>query len=147
MWQQQSGSEWKVHIYDSNGYEKSYFYTDDSNAAAKYTTQTLYLKKGTYYYYVVEYFINAYWELYNFTIQTFTSKPKTSNIAIKNNKGKKDTITVKGLKKGAVVQVYNSKSKVIAKGTSKGSSITLSVKQLGKNSRQSVCYCTKPWIC
>lgn len=132
---QLAGVRWNVYIYNTAGTELLDFSTDSSNAAAKYLTQTKYLSKGTYYFYVSRQYSwddSALWKPYSFSISQQTPTPKKSNVVIKNNKGKNDTITVKGLKKGSVVRVYNAKkSKVLVKGTSKGSSLTLSYKQLG----------------
>lgn len=50
-----------------------------------------------------------------------------------NNKKKNDTIKVIGLTKGDVVKVYNAKGKKIASKKSIGKSVTISIKQLGKN--------------
>lgn len=65
-----------------------------------------------------------------------TDPLKTSNIKIANYKGKKDTIKVSRLAKGDSIKVYNSKSKgkMIASKKATSSSVTLSVKQLGKKS-------------
>ncbi|WP_098408336.1 hypothetical protein [Bacillus sp. CX-1] len=59
---------------------------------------------------------------------------KKSMVKIKNNKRKADTITVKGLPKKSKVTVYNSKNKKIAQKTAKGSTLKISIKQLGKKS-------------
>lgn len=126
---QKPGISWDVYIYDSKKNKKAYFYTDSDAFAKKTVTKTIKLNKGTYY---IKIPLNLR-SSYSFSVSNKTATPKASNVVIKNNKGKSDTITVKGLKKGSVVKVYNTKSKVIAKGTSKGSSLTLSVKQLGKN--------------
>ena len=58
---------------------------------------------------------------------------KASQVKIINNKGKADTVTVIGLKKGDSIKVYNasSKGKQLATKKATGSSVTLSIKQLG----------------
>lgn len=59
---------------------------------------------------------------------------KSSQVSIKNNKGKNDTVTVNGLQSGSVVKVYDSKGKLIStsKAVEKGkTSISASIKQLG----------------
>ena len=58
---------------------------------------------------------------------------KASQVKIINNKGKADTVTVIGLKKGDSIKVYNasSKGKQLATKNATGSSVTLSIKQLG----------------
>ena len=59
---------------------------------------------------------------------------KTSQITIKNNKGKSDTIKVKSIKKGDVIKVYTKASggKLLVSKKATGTTTTLSVKQLGK---------------
>lgn len=64
-----------------------------------------------------------------------TSKTLTeSKIKIANNKGKSDTIKVSGLSKGQQIIVYKSTGSKLAAKTASGSSITISIKQLGKKS-------------
>ncbi|PQD96151.1 hypothetical protein CYL18_06000 [Pradoshia eiseniae] len=60
---------------------------------------------------------------------------KASQLTIKNNKGKSDTITVKSIQKGDTIKVYTKASggKLLVSKKSAGTSTTLSVKQLGKN--------------
>lgn len=64
-----------------------------------------------------------------------SSPLKSSQVTIKNNKGKSDAITVKGIKKGDVIKVYDKSGggKLLVSKTSNGSSTTLSVEQLGKS--------------
>lgn len=68
----------------------------------------------------------------SFKAEPKTPKPSASNIMIKNNKGKSDTVIVKGLKKSDVVKLYSSSGKYLSSKTSTSSSATLTVKQLGK---------------
>ncbi|MBO2535679.1 hypothetical protein [Rummeliibacillus suwonensis] len=64
-----------------------------------------------------------------------TSKTLTeSKIKIANNKGKSDTIKVSGLSKGQQIIVYKGTGSKLAAKTASGSSITISIKQLGKKS-------------
>ncbi|RYL95168.1 hypothetical protein EWI07_03885 [Sporolactobacillus sp. THM7-4] len=67
-------------------------------------------------------------------VSSISAPLKSSQVKITNNKGKSDTVYVNGLKKGDVIRVYNSGYHLLATGTSKGSSITLSIKQLGSTS-------------
>jgi hypothetical protein len=61
---------------------------------------------------------------------------KTSKIKITNNKSKSDTVKVSGLSKGDTIKVYNasSKGKLLATKKATASSVTLSIKQIGKKS-------------
>lgn len=60
------------------------------------------------------------------------SDPLTSGqISVANNRGIPDTISVKGLKKGDIISVFNQLGQQIAAVTSQGWSTTLSVNQLG----------------
>jgi len=65
-----------------------------------------------------------------------TTALKSSQIKVTNNKKKNDTIVVKGIAKGDTIKVYNASKnwKLLASGTSKGTSSTLTVKQLGTKS-------------
>jgi hypothetical protein len=60
---------------------------------------------------------------------------KTSQVKVINNYGKKlDTITVKGIRKGDVIKIYSTSGIQLAGKQSNGSTVTLSVKQIGKKS-------------
>jgi hypothetical protein len=61
---------------------------------------------------------------------------KTSKIKITNNKKKSDSVKVSGVVKGDTVKVYNasSKGKLLVSKKSKGSTVSLTIKQLGKKS-------------
>jgi DNA integrity scanning protein DisA with diadenylate cyclase activity len=61
---------------------------------------------------------------------------KSSKVKIKNNKRKADSITVKGLKKGDIIKVYKAKTggKLLAAKQATGSTVSFSIKQLGKKS-------------
>ncbi|NHC39998.1 hypothetical protein G6549_08450 [Bacillus sp. MM2020_1] len=60
---------------------------------------------------------------------------KTSQVRVINNYGKKlDTITVKGIRKGDVIKIYSTSGIPLAGKQSTGSTVTLSVKQIGKKS-------------
>ncbi|MGE7924692.1 hypothetical protein ACQKND_16135 [Viridibacillus arvi] len=84
-----------------------------------------------------------YMRVHYFIAEKYTSAVKANDVSITNNKvGKKDTIEVANLQKNDVVKVYTKRNKVtyvanadsqIATGKSKGSKLTLSVSDLGKN--------------
>ena len=59
-----------------------------------------------------------------------------SQVHVTNNKGKADKISVKNLAKGNVIKVYKASNggKLLATKKATGSTVTLSVPQLGKNS-------------
>ncbi|MEY8189681.1 hypothetical protein AB4X15_08445 [Peribacillus simplex] len=80
----------------------------------------------------------------SFKAEPKTPKPSASNIMIKNNKGKSDTVIVKGLKKSDVVKLYSSSGKYLSSKTSTSSSATLTVKQLGKGSGSVYVTVTRP---
>lgn len=122
---------WYTSLYNSQGSLIHELYTDSSELVKGNSFTTLRLKKGTYYYRVSNYDY-AKWELYNFNIYLSTSTVSAKNITVKNYRNKNDLVTVKGVRKGSVVTVYNTQSKKIASATSKGTSVTLSIKQLGK---------------
>lgn len=118
---------WRGYIQDKQGKRLVELHSNE-----KKSLQT-YLKKGTYYF-VMENYEDSVDDPYEFSISDSTVPLKTSQIKVTNNKGKEDIVKVSSLKKGDVVNVYNAKSKgkVIAKTTSKGASVSLKVKQLGK---------------
>lgn len=80
----------------------------------------------------------------SFKAEPKTPKPSASNITIKNNKGKSDTVIVKGLKKSDVVKLYSSSGKYLSSKTSTSSSATIAVKQLGKGSGSVYVTVTRP---
>ena len=80
----------------------------------------------------------------SFKAEPKTPKPSASNITIKNNKGKSDTVIVKGLKKSDVVKLYSSSGKYLSSKTSTSSSATITVKQLGKGSGSVYVTVTRP---
>lgn len=80
----------------------------------------------------------------SFKAEPKTPKPSASNITIKNNKGKSDTVIVKGLKKSDVVKLYSSSGKYLSSKTSTSSSATITVKQLGKGSGSVFVTVTRP---
>ncbi|MBT2618465.1 MULTISPECIES: PPC domain-containing protein [unclassified Bacillus (in: firmicutes)] len=80
----------------------------------------------------------------SFKAEPKTPKPSASNITIKNNKGKSDTVIVKGLKKSDVVKLYSSSGKYLSSKTSNSSSATITVKQLGKGSGSAYVTVTRP---
>ncbi|WP_010302335.1 pre-peptidase C-terminal domain-containing protein [Kurthia senegalensis] len=128
---QKSNVRWYTSLYNSQGSLIHDQYTDSSELVKGNSFTTLRLKKGTYYYRVSNY-DSAKWELYNFNIYLSTSPLSAKSITVKNYPNKHDRVTVKGVRKGSVVTIYNAKSKKIASATSKGTSVTLSIKQLGK---------------
>ncbi|CAH0298520.1 hypothetical protein SRABI80_04167 [Peribacillus frigoritolerans] len=66
-----------------------------------------------------------------FTNLPISSKLKTTQVSIVNNKKKDDVITVKSLNKNDTIKVYNTKGQVIASGKTTSTSNSLKVKQLG----------------
>ncbi|UPO90512.1 pre-peptidase C-terminal domain-containing protein [Niallia sp. Man26] len=70
----------------------------------------------------------------SFAAEKISETLKSSQVSIKNNKGKNDTVTVNGLQAGNIVKVYDSKGKLIStsKAVEKGkTSTSVSIKQLG----------------
>ncbi|RYL95173.1 hypothetical protein EWI07_03915 [Sporolactobacillus sp. THM7-4] len=61
----------------------------------------------------------------------YSARLSTGQVRVTNNYGKSDTIYVSHLKKGDVIRVYNSAGKWLKTQTSKGTSTTLYIKQLG----------------
>lgn len=58
----------------------------------------------------------------------------SKQVKVTNNKGKNDTVTVSGLKKGDTIKLYTISGRILGKSTASGSSATISVKQLGTGS-------------
>lgn len=66
-----------------------------------------------------------------------SSMLKTSQVKVENNKGKNDKVTVSSLNTGDYIKVYNSKGTLLAtsaKATKNGTSVSVSIKQLGTSS-------------
>ncbi|GLF89488.1 hypothetical protein Saga11_07470 [Bacillus safensis] len=63
-----------------------------------------------------------------------TSPIVASQVKVTNNKGKNDTVTIKGIKKQSVIKVFKQSSggKAIAQQTASSSNLTISLKQLGQ---------------
>jgi hypothetical protein len=129
---QVAGASWYGHIQNSKGTIIKSLYTDDSELVTGNASIQAYLKKGTYYFVLKNYY-DAYDMPYQFSITKKSEKLKANQVKITNNKGKNDIITVTGLVKGDVIKAYNASSKgtLLASTTSTGTSATLSVKQLG----------------
>ncbi|MER1999545.1 MAG: PPC domain-containing protein, partial [Lysinibacillus sp.] len=127
---QKSGYAWNINLMDSKGTSVMYANTNYNDLVKGNWTSSLYLTKGTYYIRISNY-TNATWKPYTLKVSQTTVTPTAKNITIKNNKGKADTITVKSVKKGSTIKVYNSKSKQIASVKATGTTATLTVKQLG----------------
>ncbi|MBY0158851.1 hypothetical protein MKY20_05975 [Cytobacillus sp. FSL W8-0315] len=70
----------------------------------------------------------------------------SSKVTVTNNKGKKDSIRISGIKKGDVIKVYNAsaKGKLIAQKTSTGSADTISVNQIGEKAGKIYVTVTSP---
>ncbi|MEW4194701.1 hypothetical protein Q0N41_13450 [Bacillus altitudinis] len=66
----------------------------------------------------------------------FTSPLAASQVKVTNNKGKNDTVTIKGIKKQSVIKIFKQASggTAIAEQTASSSNMTISVKQLGQTS-------------
>ncbi|MEC1182113.1 Ig-like domain-containing protein [Bacillus altitudinis] len=66
----------------------------------------------------------------------FTSPLAASQVKVTNNKGKNDTVTIKGIKKQSVIKIFKQASggTAIAQQTASSSNMTISVKQLGQTS-------------
>jgi hypothetical protein len=130
------GSIWNFEIQNGSGEVLQTGSTDrNSNAKSSFTYQ---LNKGVYY-------IKIHGDgstvniPYKFSVNASlpTPIPNASLIAVTNNTGKADLITVKGLKVGDIVKVYNQAGKLI--GTSKAvanaqTSTSVSINQLGTES-------------
>ncbi|WP_342493210.1 hypothetical protein [Bacillus sp. FSL W7-1346] len=65
-----------------------------------------------------------------------TSPLAASQVKVTNNKGKNDTVTIKGIKKQSVIKIFKQASggTAIAQQTASSSNMTISVKQLGQTS-------------
>ncbi|MCM3138390.1 MULTISPECIES: Ig-like domain-containing protein [Bacillus] len=65
-----------------------------------------------------------------------TSPLAASQVKVTNNKGKNDTVTIKGIKKQSVIKVFKQASggKAIAQQAASSSNLTISLKQLGQTS-------------
>ncbi|MGG1695840.1 Ig-like domain-containing protein [Bacillus zhangzhouensis] len=65
-----------------------------------------------------------------------TSPLAASQVKVANNKGKNDTVTIKGIKKQSVIKIFKQSSggKAIAQQTASSSNMTISLKQLGQTS-------------
>ncbi|QLI76290.1 Ig-like domain-containing protein [Bacillus pumilus] len=65
--------------------------------------------------------------------KVITSPLLSSQVKVTNNKGKNDTVTIKGIKKQSVIKIFKQASggKAIAQQTASSSNMTISLKQLG----------------
>ncbi|WEZ16766.2 Ig-like domain-containing protein [Bacillus safensis] len=65
-----------------------------------------------------------------------TSPLAASQVKVTNNKGKNDTVTIKGIKKQSVIKIFKQASggKAIAQQTASSSNMAISIKQLGQTS-------------
>ncbi|MCW4358448.1 hypothetical protein K3L72_11740 [Bacillus altitudinis] len=65
-----------------------------------------------------------------------TSPLAASQVKVTNNKGKNDTVTIKGIKKQSVIKIFKQASggTAIAQQTASSSNMTISMKQLGQTS-------------
>ncbi len=131
---QKAGIKWDANIQNRSGHTYSTLTTDDREIVSGYATSNKKMKKGTYYLVVNNYNYNAVNVPYEVSVSLKSNPLKTSQIKAANNKGKKDKITVKSLSKGDTVKVYNASKKgtVLATKKASGSSVNLSIKQLGK---------------
>ncbi|MCO7174830.1 hypothetical protein ACFP7A_04835 [Sporolactobacillus kofuensis] len=76
-----------------------------------------------------------------------TAPLERNQIKVTNNRGKSDKIYIKNLSPGDVVKAYNSGKHLLASGTSSGSTLILTVKQLGTKSGKIYLTYTHPsWI-
>ncbi|MCK1971943.1 hypothetical protein LNK20_04415 [Bacillus safensis] len=72
-----------------------------------------------------------------FTVKKVVTSPLlASQVKVANNKGKNDTVTIKGIKKQSVIKIFKQASggKEIAQQTASSSNMAISIKQLGQTS-------------
>ncbi|MGE7877209.1 hypothetical protein [Peribacillus muralis] len=124
---QQAETNWHAVIQDRSGKKYGELYTSEKSAI------TAYLKKGSYYL-VMENAEGTIDVPYQVTISDTTPAVKAAQISVSNESGKTDDIKLSGMKKGTIIKVYDAKSrgKMVGKATAAGTSLTVKVKQLGK---------------
>lgn len=144
---QSPGASWYGHIQNSSGDEYMYMYTSSDDLVSGYAVSRLWLKKGTYYFVMSNYY-DSYDLPYEFKISMKSNSLSASKIKVSNNKGKSDSVSVSGVANGDVVKIYNASSKgtVLATKEATGSSVSLSIKQLGEKSGKIYVTITKPGL-
>ncbi|MED3946250.1 hypothetical protein [Priestia aryabhattai] len=131
---QQEGASWQAKIQNSGGYVYKELVTNNDELVSGNASVQTWLKKGTYFVVITDYYGNAEHKPYQFITSMKSSALKSSQIKVTNNKGKDDVIAVSGIAKGDIVRVYNESSKgtILASKTSTGTSVTLTAKQIGQ---------------
>ncbi|UYG93823.1 hypothetical protein [Cytobacillus firmus] len=142
---QKTGLELYAGIHNSSGKVYKDLYTNGSEAVKGNAALQVSLKKGMYYLQIKNYYGNIDIP-YSFKLYMQTPGLASSKITVTNNKGKKDSIRISGIKKGDVVKVYNAstKGKLIAQKTSTGSADTISVNQIGEKAGKIYVTVTSP---
>ncbi|MBY6037169.1 hypothetical protein KUV80_10910 [Fictibacillus nanhaiensis] len=130
---QLADASWHGHIQNSHGDVYTDLYTNSDDLVSGYASTKLWLKKGTYYFVMQDSF-NSYDRPYEFKISMKSNPLSASKIKVYNNKGKSDSVSVRGVAKGDVVKIYNTSSKgtLLATKESTDSYVSLSIKQLGQ---------------
>ncbi|MEK5066225.1 hypothetical protein [Cytobacillus sp. FSL R5-0596] len=142
---QKAGMVLYAHIQNSSGKVYKDLYTNGSEAVKGNAALQVSLKKGTYYLRLSNY-SGATHIPYSFKLYMQTPGLASSKVTVTNNKGKKDSIRISGIKKGDVIKVYNAstKGKLIAQKTSTGSADTISVNQIGEKAGKIYVTVTSP---
>lgn len=142
---QKAGMELYAHIQNSSGKVYKDLYTNGSEAVKGNAALQVSLKKGTYYLQIKNYY-GSIDIPYSFKLYMQTPGLTSSKVTVTNNKGKKDSIRISGIKKGDVIKVYNAstKGKLIAQKTSTGSADIISVNQIGEKAGKIYVTVTSP---
>lgn len=142
---QKTGMELHARIQNSSGKVYKDLYTNGSEAVTGNEVLQVSLKKGTYYLQIKNYY-GSIDIPYSFKLYMQTPGLASSKVTVTNNKGKKDSIRISGIKKGDVIKVYNAstKGKLIAQKTSTGSADTISVNQMGEKAGKIYVTVTSP---
>lgn len=131
-------AKWNVAIYNEfSGVIYDKFNSKSGSKAKGNSTYSINLPKGVYYVRVADN-KNAIGSKYTVKVITTakSSALSTKKIKVKNAKGAKDTLVVKGTSNKDIIRIYNAKGKLIKKTTVKGNSVSISKLNLGKKAGQ-----------
>jgi hypothetical protein len=130
-----AGMSWNGHIQNSAGEVYLDLVTDSDELVSGNSEKIASLKKGVYYI-VMQDLYDTSGHQYEVKASIKSSPLLTSNVKVFNNSGGNDMVTVSNIAKGDTVKVYNASNggNILASKQSTGSSVSLSIKQLGEKS-------------
>ncbi|KML41345.1 hypothetical protein [Cytobacillus firmus] len=143
---QKSGLELYASIQNSSGTVYKDLSTNGSGSVKGNAGLQVFMKKGTYYLKIKNYYYGSTGIPYSFKLYMQTPGLASNKVTVTNNKGKKDSVRISGIKKGDLIKVYNAstKGKLVAQKTSTGSADTISVNQVGEKAGKIYVTVTSP---